>query len=98
MAMENLAIAQHWDTLCYVTTRGGGYQLKILGNYVYLQQTTLTTLDVTIGHVILSFTFRSVVVGELRWSNMEGPCAQLCTMSFSQCGWPNGHILSHGSY
>jgi hypothetical protein len=32
------------------------------------------------------FTFKSVVVGSLRWSNMEGPCVQLCIMSFSQCG------------
>jgi hypothetical protein len=29
MAMENLAIAQHWDTLHYVTIRGGGYQPQI---------------------------------------------------------------------
>jgi hypothetical protein len=26
MAMENLAIAQHWDTLRYATIRGGGYR------------------------------------------------------------------------
>jgi hypothetical protein len=37
------------------------------------------------------------VVGKLRWSDMERPCAQLCTMSYSQCGWPNGPILSCGS-
>jgi hypothetical protein len=35
------------------------------------------------------FTFWSVVVGRPRWLNMERPCAQLCTMSSSQCGWPN---------
>jgi hypothetical protein len=28
-------------------------------------------------------TFRSVVVGGLRWSNMERPCVQSCTMSSS---------------
>jgi len=43
------------------------------------------------------FTFWSVIVGSPRWLDMEGLCAQLCTMSFSQCGWPNGPILSHGS-
>jgi hypothetical protein len=43
-------------------------------------------------------TFRSVVVGEPRWSDMEGTCAQLCTMSFFQCGWPSWPIFSHGSY
>jgi hypothetical protein len=43
------------------------------------------------------FTFWSVIVGKLRWLDMEGPCVQLCTMSSSQCGWPNGPIFSHGS-
>jgi hypothetical protein len=43
------------------------------------------------------FTFWSVVVGGPRWLNMEGLCAQLCTMSSSQCGWRNGAILRHGS-
>jgi hypothetical protein len=40
MAMENLAIAHHWDTLCYATIRGGDYQPQIQkfeqGDYVYL--------------------------------------------------------------
>jgi hypothetical protein len=44
-----------------------------------------------------SSTFRSVVVGRLGWSNMGRSCAQLCTMSFSQCGWLNWPILSHDS-
>jgi hypothetical protein len=35
------------------------------------------------------FAFYSVVVGRPRWLNMEGPCAQLYTMSSSQFGWPN---------
>jgi hypothetical protein len=43
------------------------------------------------------FTFWSVVVGRLRWLDMERPCVQLCTMSFSQCGWPKGPILTPGS-
>jgi len=38
-------------------------------------------------------TFKNVVVRRSRWSNMEGPCAQLCTMSFFQHGWPNWPIL-----
>jgi hypothetical protein len=36
---------------------GGGYRPQVhrfeLGDYVYMQHTTPTTLDVTIGHVIL---------------------------------------------
>jgi hypothetical protein len=56
-AFENLAIAQHKDTLRYAIIRGGGYQPSIhrfhVGDYVYLQQTTLTTLDVMAGCTIL---------------------------------------------
>jgi hypothetical protein len=40
-AFENLAIAQHKDTLWYAIIRGGGYQTLIhrfhVGDYVYLQ-------------------------------------------------------------
>jgi PHD-finger len=57
MAFENLAIAQHRDTLRYATIRGGGYRPSIRrfhpGDYVYLQQTAPTTLDVTAGRIIL---------------------------------------------
>jgi hypothetical protein len=54
---ENLAIAQHRDTLRYATIRGGGYRPSIrsfhMGGYVYLQQTATTTLDVMAGCTIL---------------------------------------------
>jgi hypothetical protein len=57
MALENLSIAQHRDTLRYAMIRGGGYRPHVRrfrpGNYVYLQQTAPTTLDVTAGRVIL---------------------------------------------
>ncbi len=40
IAMKNLAIVQHRDTLCYAIICGGGYLPQIknfeLGNYVYL--------------------------------------------------------------
>jgi hypothetical protein len=39
-------------------------------------------------------TFKNVVIEGMRWSNMEGPCAQLCTMSSFQCGWPNWPFFS----
>jgi hypothetical protein len=29
MAMENLSITQHWDTLRYAHTRGGSYKPKV---------------------------------------------------------------------
>ncbi len=54
---ENLAIAQHMDTLWYATIRGGGYQPSIrrfhVGDYVYLQQTASMMLDVTTCRTIL---------------------------------------------
>ncbi len=54
---ENLAIAQRSDTLQYATIQGGNYQPSIrrfhVGDYVYLQQTAPTMLDVTIGRTIL---------------------------------------------
>ena len=57
MAFDNLAIAQHCDTLRYATTRRGGYQFQLQrfapGDYVYLQQTAPTTLNVTVSQVIL---------------------------------------------
>ncbi len=56
-AFENLVIAQHRDTLRYATIRGDGYRPSIqrfhVGDYVYLQQTAPTTLDVTAGSIIL---------------------------------------------
>jgi len=40
MAMENLSIAQHQDTLRYAHTRGGNYKPKVrqfdVGDFVYL--------------------------------------------------------------
>jgi hypothetical protein len=57
MALENLSIAQHRDTLPYATIRGGGYRPQVrrfqFGDYVYLQQIAPTTLDVTARRVIL---------------------------------------------
>jgi hypothetical protein len=54
---ENLAIAQHRDTLWCVTIRGGGYRPSIhrlhVGDYVYLQQTTPMMLDVMASCTIL---------------------------------------------
>ena len=42
MALENLAIAQHRDTLCYARTRSGAYRPQLrrfkVGDYVYLQR------------------------------------------------------------
>jgi len=51
MAMENLAIAQHWNIIQYATIHGRGYwQAKGL---CLLTPNNTTTLDVITNHVIL---------------------------------------------
>ena len=57
MAMENLSIAQHRDTLRYARIRSGAYRPQLRrfrqGDYVYLQREAPTTLDVRAGRTIL---------------------------------------------
>ena len=57
MAMENLSIAQHRDTLRYARIRSGAYRPQLrrfsMGDYVYLQREAPTTLDVRAGRTIL---------------------------------------------
>jgi hypothetical protein len=57
MAMENLSIAQHWDTLRYAHTRGGSYKPKVrqfdVGDFVYLQQQPNDTFNISSGCIIL---------------------------------------------
>jgi hypothetical protein len=57
MAMENLSIAQHRDTLWYAHTWGGSYKPKVrqfdVGDFVYFQQQPNDTLNTSFGHIIL---------------------------------------------
>jgi len=57
MAMENLSIAQHQDTLWYAHTRGGNYKLKVrqidVGDFVFFQRQSNDTLDISSSHIIL---------------------------------------------
>jgi len=57
MAMQNLSIAQHQDTLRYAHTRGGSYKLKVrqfdVVDFVYLQWQLNDTLDTSFGCTIL---------------------------------------------
>ena len=57
MALENLAIAQHRDTLRYARIRSGAYRPQLrrfkVGDYVYLQREAPMTLDVKAGRIIL---------------------------------------------
>jgi hypothetical protein len=57
MAMENLSIAQHQDTLRYAHTRSGSYKPKVrqfdVGDFVYLQWQPNDTLDTSSSRTIL---------------------------------------------
>jgi len=58
MAMENLSIAQHRDTLQYAHTQGGSYKPKVkefdVGDFVYLQRQPNDTLDISFGRTNLT--------------------------------------------
>jgi hypothetical protein len=57
MAMENLSIAQHRDTLRYAHTRGGSYKPKVkqfvVGDFVYFQWQPNETLNISFSCTIL---------------------------------------------
>lgn len=57
MAFQNLTIIQHCDKLKHATICGRGYMPSIrlfaLDDFVYLQQTPPTILDVFVGHTTL---------------------------------------------
>ncbi len=89
---ENLAIAQHRDTLRYAIIRGGGYRPSIrrfhVGDYVYLQQTAPTTLDVTIGRTILRV--RNVLAsGVLMLEGRDGVIWKDHVCNCAPCHLPN---------
>jgi hypothetical protein len=74
MAMENLSIAQHRDTLWYAHTRSGNYKLKVrqlnVGDFVYLQWQPNDTLDIFSSHIILKIkAIRPSNVLELQGAN-----------------------------
>ncbi len=57
MAIENLSIAQHRDTLRYAHTWGGSYKPKVrqfdVGDFVYFQRQPNDTLNISSGRTIL---------------------------------------------
>jgi hypothetical protein len=74
MAMENLSIAQHWDTLRYAHTWGGNYKLKVrqfdVSDIVYLQQQPNDTLDTFSSCIILKIkVIRPLGVLKLQGAN-----------------------------
>jgi hypothetical protein len=55
MAMENLSIAQHWNTLWYAHKWGGSYKPKV-------RQLMLVTLCTSSGNLMLFYTLLSVTL------------------------------------
>ncbi len=74
MAMENLSIAQHWNTLWYAHTRNGSYKPKVrqfdVNDFVYFQWQPNDTLDTSSDHTILRIkAIRPSGVLELQGAN-----------------------------
>lgn len=92
MAFENLKIAQHRDTLRYATIRGGGYRPQLRrflpGDYVYLQQTAPTTLDVTAGRIILRVK-KVLTSGVLELEGRDGRIWKDHARNCAPCHLPN---------
>jgi hypothetical protein len=70
MAMENLSIAQHRNTLLYAHTRCGSYKPKVkqfdVGDFVYFQQQTNDILNTSSSRTILRIkVIRALSVLEL---------------------------------
>jgi hypothetical protein len=57
MAIKNLSITQHQNTLWYAHTWGGNYKPKVkqfdVGDFVYLQRQPNDILDTSFGRTIL---------------------------------------------
>jgi hypothetical protein len=71
MAMENLSIAHHQDTLRYAHTQGGNYKPKVrqfdVGDFVYLKRQPNYTLNTYSGQPIFRIkAFRPSCVGVAR--------------------------------
>jgi hypothetical protein len=74
MAMENLSIAQHWDTLRYAHTWGGSYKPKVrqfdVSDFMYLQWQPNDPLNTSSGCIILKIkVIRPSGVLELQGAN-----------------------------
>jgi hypothetical protein len=92
MAMENLSIAQHQDTLRYAHTRGGSYKPKVrqfdVGDFVYLQRQPNDTLDTSSNHTILRIkAIRPLGVLELQGA--DGRTIRDHSKNCAPCHLPN---------
>jgi hypothetical protein len=76
MAMENLSIAQHRDTLRYAHTRRDNYKLKVkqfdVSGFVYFQWQPNDTLDTSFDRTILRIkAIKPSSVLELQGANIR---------------------------
>jgi hypothetical protein len=92
MALENLSILQHHDTLRYATIRGSGYRPQVRrfhhGDYVYLQMTAPTTLDVIAGQIILQ-VHEVLGSGVLLLEGRDGKLWKDHTQNYGPCHLPH---------
>ncbi len=86
MAMENLSIALHRDTLRYAPTRGGNYKPKVrqfeVGDFVYLQWQPNDTLDISSDCTIL----RIKAIGPLGVLKLQGANRRTIRDHSKNCG------------
>jgi hypothetical protein len=92
MAMENLSIAQHRDTLRYAHTQGGSYKPKVkqfdVGDFVYLQRQPNDILDASSSRTILRIkAIRPSGVLELQGA--DGRTIQDHSKNCAPCHLPN---------
>jgi hypothetical protein len=85
MALGNLQIAQHRDTLRYAKTRSGAWKPNLVqfgvGDYVYLQREMLDTLDTRAGTRILRI--RAVAEGGVL--ELEGSDGRTVRVHMERC-------------
>jgi hypothetical protein len=85
MAMGNLEIAQHRDTLRYAKTRSGAWKPRLVqyavGDFVYLQREMLDTLDTRAGASVL----RVRAVAENGVLELEGSDARTVRVHMERC-------------
>jgi hypothetical protein len=92
MAMDNLSIAQHWNTLRYVHTQGGSYKLKVrrfdVDDFVYLQQQPNDVVDISFNRTILRIkAIKPSRVLELQ--GVDGRTIQDHSKNCAHCHQPN---------
>jgi hypothetical protein len=92
MAMENLSIAQHRNTLQYAHTRGGNYKPRVkqfdVGDFVYLQWQPNDTLNTSSGRTIL----RIKVIKPSSVLELEGATGHIIqdhSKNYAPCHLPN---------